>query len=436
MLGFVTYFVILAGLVVGAWRRPAIGIAAVLCLYGLKQWGQSSTQFIASHGQFTNYAVAATAVLGLALLAHRRSCVFCQWPPTVKLVIALYAYAFITVAWAPDTMSSLQQWVIQGPYVLTVALLAPLLVTSLEDVGTAFIGTVIAGAVLCALALAFGHWGFRGLVLYGDILESETNPLAMASLAGTVLIIAALSLNRPNPIWLRILAIVAIPVTMAVILRSGSRGQLLAAGVALAVAWPLAFRPRDSKSVAGLALAAAMVIGLGWFAYSHVEIDQARWNGSQSQEDVAGRLHNAAVLLETAASNPLTALFGLGNSSSFQIIGFYCHISGLEVLGEEGLIGAILYAAILYYTVRDLGRISAWLGPTDPRRATLAILAGLFIFEFILSWKQGSLLSSVYVFAYSTMLARIERARVTPSKSAPAPGFSALSELPFPNVLR
>jgi hypothetical protein len=72
---------------------------------------------------------------------------------------------------------------------------------------------------------------------------------------------------------------------------------------------------------------------------------------------------------------------------------------------------------------------------TDRRRSALATLSGLFVFELILSWKQGSLLFSVYVFAYAIMLGRLESPEV---KSVSAFSSTAdASVVPrFQNLLR
>jgi hypothetical protein len=59
----------------------------------------------------------------------------------------------------------------------------------------------------------------------------------------------------------------------------------------------------------------------------------------------------------------------------------------------------------------------------------------LFVFEFILSWKQGSLLSSVYVFAYAIMLGRLEGPAL--KRSPGSVQTSAAPALPrFQNLLR
>jgi hypothetical protein len=422
-------------LAVGTWWRPSIGLAAVLCLYGLKQWGQSTTEFLADYRQITNYAVGVIALIGVALAASRRSCIFCQLPGSVSLIWILYAYAFMSIAWAPDTLGSLQQWGIQGPYIATVVLLAPLLLSTVQDVRTAFLATAITGATICGLALLFGNWGFRGLILYGDVTETETNPLALASMAGTVLVIAGLSLIRPNIVPIRVFALACIPVALAVILKSGSRGQLLASGMGLVAAWPIAVRLKDMRSFGALLVAATLLIGLGWWAYTLVDIDTNRWSSIDSNDAVLGRLALARALLSIAASHPLTMLFGLGNSSAITLLSIYPHITGIEVLAEEGLLGAVIYISIIILTFRSVSRVVRTLGERQRERHAVAMLVGLFVFELVLSWKQGTLLSSVYVFAYSIMLGRIDLQLVEGSTPA-EPQLAMSSRLPpFSNLM-
>jgi hypothetical protein len=57
------------------------------------------------------------------------------------------------------------------------------------------------------------------------------------------------------------------------------------------------------------------------------------------------------------------------------------------------------------------------------------------VFEFILSWKQGSLLSSVYVFAYAITLGRLED--LVTVRSALVREQTVTPDLVrFPNLLR
>jgi len=116
------------------------------------------------------------------------------------------------------------------------------------------------------------------------------------------------------------------------------------------------------------------------------------------------------------------------------VVGFYPHITVLEVLAEEGLFGALIYFGILIFALRSIKRRLQF-ELTDRQRNALAILAGLFIFELILSWKQGSLLFSVYVFAYAIVLARLESPRL---KGSPEPLQAAIifNKPRFQNLLQ
>jgi hypothetical protein len=203
------------------------------------------------------------------------------------------------------------------------------------------------------------------------------------------------------------------------------------------VALPIAFRIRDLRSIAGLILAAAVVLGLGSWGASLVTIDLARWQGSDPQSAVLGRFDNAQRLLEASTSNVATTVFGLGNSSSFQVIGSYPHISGLEILAEEGLVGAAVYFTILALAIRSIIRIARVPTLTDATRGALAMLAGLFTFELILSWKQGTLLSSVYVFFYAIGLSRMENSTAAVAASTDRGRTPQTTPIPrFPNLVQ
>ncbi|MEJ0005136.1 MAG: hypothetical protein WDM77_01775 [Steroidobacteraceae bacterium] len=430
-------------LIIGVWRRPTVGIAAVLCLYGLKQWGQSSSGFFAEHREFTNFAVFFIALFGVVRAAQQRSCVFCRLPTTAVLVLALYAYALMSLTWTPDIEAALGQWLALGPYVITIALLAPLLFSDFDGAKNAFTWTALVATVICALALWFGTWGSRGLVIFGhdasgdNFLDFETNPLAMSSMAGTVVVIAALWFARPNRPSLRAIAAVCILIGVAVILRTGSRGQLIATGAAVVVALPIAYRLAEARSIAAFAFAVVLVAGLGWWATSLVHFDASRWESARSLEDVTGRIDNAQLLLRASTANLHGMVFGLGNSSAFKILGIYPHITGLEVIAEEGIIGAAMYFGILALAVRSIWRIAHRADFDDLKRNVLAMLTGLLVFELIISWKQGSLLISVYVFAYAIALARLETP-IGAVKHAVAPMLSPIhSVLPrFQNLMR
>lgn len=179
---------------------------------------------------------------------------------------------------------------------------------------------------------------------------------------------------------------------------------------------------------------AGIVVGLGSWATSIVDIDSDRWSGTRSSTDVVGRFANAQILLHESSAHIFTTIFGLGNSSSFQILGIYPHIASLEILAEEGFVGALLYIAIICLSLRSIKRLASRTDLDDSGRNVLGILAGLFIFELVLSWKQGTLLSSVYVFLYAIILARLEETSAS-TLSVSKQAIASPSMPRFPNLI-
>lgn len=440
MLGLTTFFGLALLLAIGTWFRPAVGFAAVLCLYGLKQWGQDTSMVLVEHRTIANFVAAGLVAVGLArqrmlATAAARQDVSVPW----VLCILLYGYAFLTLIWTPDLKSAQEQWLAQGPYILMIAFLAPLLLQHDRDLRQVSDWMLLIGGAICILALFFGHWGDRGLLLLGDLEEQETNPLAIASLAGTVTVIAILSFQRAS--WSkRLLCIALAPIGLATILRSGSRGQLIAAALAIMIGWLLAARRRNLGTWLMLACIVGLLGLIGIWAFSHMSMmgaDVDRWTGHSSQEELHERVSLATKLLQIAINDPTGLLFGLGNSSAFYYVGFYPHDTPAEVLAEEGILGMTVYLAILGAAVLGIYRLKRQLehNPDSQAHYACGLLTALFAFELVLSTKQGSLLSSTYVMAYAATIGRLVKWDRT-SAAQPVAPQSLVPALPFPNVLR
>jgi hypothetical protein len=450
MFGLISSFALLVLLGVGTLWRPSIAVAGVLCMYGIKQWGQSSSLWIVEHRTLANISVGLLVLIGLLRTRFGLAGRVRLATPVWLLTICLYCYAFITLTWSPNFERAWQEWAFWTPYVLTVAVSAPLLVSSSEDVKRFCNWTLVVGGTVCLFVLFFAQWGARGLILSGehfqyDDFARETNPLAISELAGAVGIVAFLSIPAMGSLLKKLACSALIPIALAVILRSGTRGQLLAFAIASLVGWPLAAQRRHVGTWIAMMAIASVVITAGLLLWQHLGegVLSFRWSGENlAEEDVAGRLSLAATLLGKSAANPLTFIFGLGSSSAFLYLGIYPHITALEVLAEEGIIGAVIYAAIMIGVARSVGRIASTLrtNPDPASRWAFAVLITLFLYELILTSKQGSLLSGSYTFAYAAMLGRMASwstatapaAETTPTGVLPdetwahAPSFSNL----------
>lgn len=107
------------------------------------------------------------------------------------------------------------------------------------------------------------------------------------------------------------------------------------------------------------------------------------------------RIGSAQQLFEYwSSSDPLHVLFGLGNSISYdpRILGGYPHVVPVEVLCEEGIVGALLFAACIGLSVHYA--IKAGLSSNGLTRQLFTTVLALMLYEFLLTLKQGSLLGS------------------------------------------
>jgi hypothetical protein len=431
------YVLLLGSLMAGALVRPALALTGVACVFGLKQWGQASIPWLAQNPTFTNVAIGCTVLAALGVQTMRGECVPCRMRAMNWLVFALYGYALLSLLWTPRPDLAIGSvWLHNYPYVLTFVVLTPLVVKDLDGLRGALLALAMAGGALLVALLVFGDWGVRGLILPGNLHEQETNPLALAGLAGTVascaLFVRSGRLSRFG--WPLRIAIVI--VSLFVIVRSGSRGQLIAVLGALLLMLPVAFRITKLRGVAGI-LIALTIIGLALtYAYTeYMQSNAVRWSESLATRDAAGRWAMALKLLHVWSESGVGILIGLGNSASFDpaILRFYPHNVPLEILGEEGLVGAALYLSILWLAVSRLRR--AWRsarGEPEPL-GVLAAIGASFVFMFLISLKEGNMVGSVYFFMYAILLGRLPelilRGRHASESRVREPAHGRLEEL-------
>lgn len=412
-IGLLAYGSICFFLVVVSLRHPAVAIAGVLCMFGLEQWGQATTRFFAHHHSATNLLMGGILLFALTIQFIRKGLdLFKGYPVIGWLTIAFFIYAFASTQWAPRPDLSFNLWASRWPYLVTMVLLCPLLITEARDIHAANAGLALIGGSLAVLLLFFVKWESRRIVLDSEL----GNPLAIAAMAGLVVVI--LILTEPwsrSALWFPLKwAFVAL--ALALIVRSGSRGQLLGVLVACLLCWPISRGLRNVKQFVVLALVVLFIgVAIGWtmqeFWGKEVASGKGRWNEHSAQQDVSGRLDNAMLMVELAAESPATFIFGLGNSAAYdhRILGIYPHFLPLEVLAEEGVFGFALYGIIFLLTLRSCYRgLQLSQGDSD-LRMLLGGLLGMYLFTVILSLKQGSLLVNLEPFMLGIGLGRFEK---------------------------
>ena len=414
MIGLSVYLAIAGGLFIALWRYPAVALAGVLCMFGLEQWGQATTTFFAQHHTATNYLIGGILVLALMVQGAKKGfSLLAGYPSVGWLILALFLYAFASAQWSPRSDISLNLWASRWPYLITIVVLSPLLITQSRDLRVANIGLLVIGGVLTIFLLFFVQWEYRRIVMGHDL----GNPLAVSSMAGMVVLIAVLADPWPESRWWVPFKWVLVALCLALVVRSGSRGQLLGTILISIASWPISRRLANMKQFVILGLVVVFLGGTVSWAIQEYSSEQmygargSRWNEQAAQEDLSGRLNNATILVRLAYASPEAILIGLGNSASYdpRILGIYPHFVPLEVLAEEGLIGFGLYLAILFYSIRSCFRCFRRVVDEPRERLLLGGLVGLYMFTLLLSFKQGSLLGNLEFFMSSIILGRYER---------------------------
>ena len=411
-LGLAVYFAIVGGLFLAIWKRPAVALAGVFCLFGLEQWGQATTPFFAQHQTATNLILGSLLVLALAVQFFRYGLrLFSGYPLLGWLTISFFLYAFLSTQWAPRPDLSLKLWGNAWPYIVTLVVLAPLVIIEHRDLESANQALLVIGGVLTLLLLFFVKWEGRQIMLG----EEAGNPLAVAVMAGMVTLVALLTDPwKGKTLWVPMKWIL-VALCLALIVRSGSRGQLFSVLLVALLCWPLSYGLSNARQFGVLAVLTVFVAVTTNYALSEFWAEEQsyyaggnRWSDKAMEGAMTGRLADAMMLVELAYRSADTIVFGLGNSAAWdpRILGIYPHFLPLEVLAEEGLIGFCLFAFVLLATTTTAIRCYRDTREIPEAQSLFAALLALFLFSFLLSLKQGSLLGNLEPFMFAILLGR------------------------------
>ena len=420
-LGLAAYLMIVGSLFIAIWKRPAVALAGVLCMFGLEQWGQATTPFFAQHQTVTNLIIGSLLVIALVVQFGRRgAALFAGYPFTGVLTMVLFLYAFVSVQWAPRTDLSMKLWSNAWPYIVTLIALSPLVVGTTDDLQAAYKALVLIGGMLTPLLLLVVPWEGRQIVL-GD---EGGNPLAISAMAGMVVLILVLADPwRKSNLWVA-LKWTLVALCLALIVRSGSRGQLFSLLCVTFLCWPIGNQLSNPKQMAVLVCIVGFLgLTTGWALQTFWAEEQtyyaggSRWSEQAMEGAMKGRFDDAIFLVERCYESFESIAFGLGNSAAFdpRLIGIYPHFVPLEVLAEEGLVGFVMYVAILVGTLRHARASHLHLKAAPAFRPEFAALLALFLFTSLLSLKQGSLLGNLEPFLFAILLGKYHQWLSPPS---------------------
>lgn len=393
-------------------KHPGLLLGLLWSIYAFEQVAQISVPIFAQRPWLINVSITGlTAVAVLRCFFEGR---FSNYRITGAHLLAglLLILCFISYLWSispSDTVFFLKR---NLPYIFAFAVLAPLCGHDVKQIELAT-STVLYFGLFILIGLAIGPYSLRGLEIQIAGRYVEANPLAAASFGGyaSICSIYYLYKTKSKDFWFNAIHVAICILGLYVIVRSGSRGQLIAVVLATAIWLPITAQFAVRKSIlTSIILIAA--IGFGAI-YLVGKVNSTRWRDDLMGDATSGRIEQTAYLIEQSfESGSLHIFFGLGNSASYQVIGGYPHNVPGEVLAEEGFVGLLLFVGFLVYVTFSGIR---WMTNRNLRSSigvTIGMLLTLFTFDFGLCLKQGSLLSSSRLFCLGfCILATINSAR-------------------------
>lgn len=419
MIGIGVYAGILVTLGVWCLARPSVVLSMIFLLFALDQWGFALASAYIPSAAFTNYVAAGMTAFALVVLflfgkPHRLLS-----GPAFWLILALYIYAFISTTWVPVYGKAMDIWGVNFQYLIVFLCGAPLLVQDIDDVDVSLRALLLIGTPFVACLNFLLEWEFRGFVVDGEVTRL---PLALGQFGGYLVIAGAL-FSSSNRMW-HLIRLAAIVLGALLILKTGARGQFISAALCTAVVFGLGNSNVSPVKLVLATLFAGMMLAVAYFAaISYMQSDPTlsaaagRWSLDRLTEDYGGRsirVLRIEAMIEAWQSSPGRILAGLGNSAAYDPnitdctspVGCYPHNLPVEILTEEGLIGAALYVAVILYigvvAVQALGNP----GIDRDHKPALKVLLAFVIFEFLLSLKQGSLLGNWRFFLFIILLDR------------------------------
>ena len=205
----------------------------------------------------------------------------------------------------------------------------------------------------------------------------------------------------------RILGIIMAVVIVAFVMWSAKRGALMClAGAALfALFYYLKTQKVRLKTILGITL---LLLVAGYFVYQQYLDNEylqyrmeATMEGKSSNRDVAySQLFNHW-LNET---NPLLFLFGNGTAQTITVWGNYGHNDWLELLIDNGLVGALVYFAMFVATISYIRK--ARLSKLNKMSAYLCVLILFMQSCFSMGFSDGG--SGVYILLLGVIIGNNE----------------------------
>lgn len=315
-----------------------------------------------------------------------------QWVdrPVARLLLLLLAWLGLSALWAIDAGNALETFAKQaGQIALGLSLLTAVLVLPRDELRLPLrVLTVAAVPFLLALyAIALTH----GRVAAPFVPDGNFANMfyRQGAIAAVLLLPMALALYRD--IGRPFLALLYLAAAVLAVLLLDMNSAKLAVGLAVPAALAVLCLGRKGATLVGLGLAAAVLV-MPFLPYQSllppdVAVNEAdlplpiTWVHRLFIWDyVSGRIEDAFMLgFGAQSSRALTDMKVLVSESTLDVIPLHPHNVGLQVWLELGLVGALLFALLLYAIARST---------RGGNRADMAVGAGAMVAFAIISFAS------------------------------------------------
>jgi len=397
----------------------------LILFFPLKQLIQSSSDFFRDTelgNASANYSVALITALatGYAVFRNQQR-VQGILNGTTIIIATLYIWALFSCLWSPGASQGFGVFVSAAPYFLMFLIFLPLLITNLNEWDNAsrlclVMGTIMSGLILISPEFTM-RYGRLGLDVSSFIKGGRSSPLALGELGGTCIVLAVFVGTKFDPLYFKVLRCLAIIAGTILAVRSGSRGQLLFAVVAIALAYPIGKSLVSTKNSIFTAISLVLTLVLIYYIIGLVistgSIDtEKRWAEGATNEGLDARYNNIIFLLDTWSRSPGFWIQGLGYYSFSALTPFgepYSHAIVVDMLCELGIIGFLLFFAMFIFLWLSCRKIFIAVRDHPIQRAKFGSLAALLIYQILLSNKQGNFAGAFLMFGLILLVSRIEK---------------------------
>jgi len=399
-------------------RSASWAYAFVLTFYCMEMTLLASMNVFLANPALANYLFATTIALSafghVLQLSPAVTLTHCN--RVVAMITALLGWSILTLVWSPGAERG-REFVVEGiPYMVVFVVLAPLLIDSVEGLRRAMIIFLGLGSLVSFLLLISPEFRIRGGRLSFAVGTTDVvSVLSIGRLGGSLVIVSALL--RLEGTWLLVLRVVAFSFGGLLAIYSGSRGQILFAGVTLLIFFPLARPLRNVRGffVAALGLMFAYLVASTVLDVFTQQADIDRWDPRYVLGALNARLANISELLQEFYTRPQALAVGLGYNAFSAVTSAaedaYSHNIFIDAICELGVPAFLVLCFLLFTVARQARELFYHVSQHLDERVVVITLLGLSGFDLLIAQKEGQLWNHFVMYMHFCIIARLRLTR-------------------------